>query len=133
MIKRLDDIAICLTCHKEFHPWKKSTRKYCSAECWHKVPKPFGETHPSWTGGRYKQDGYIRLCRRLGNGKSILEHRLVMEQMLGRPLLETETIHHKNGVRSDNRPENLELRTGNHGRGATKHCLTCTCDHSTLS
>lgn len=43
-------------------------------------------------------------------GKRSLEHRVVMEAKLGRPLLEGETVHHKNGVRHDNRPKNLELR-----------------------
>lgn len=39
----------------------------------------------------------------------ILEHRYVMEQVLGRQLRTFESVHHINGVRHDNRPENLEL------------------------
>lgn len=47
----------------------------------------------------------------------ILEHRYVMSEMLGRPLKDDETVHHKNGIHTDNRPENLELWATNHSHG----------------
>ncbi len=57
---------------------------------------------------------------------------MAMEQVLGRPLLSTENVHHKNGVRNDNRPENLELWVKSQPPGQRiheqKHCPTCTCN-----
>lgn len=51
-------------------------------------------------------EGYVRVWV---DGRRIFEHRHVMEQMLGRQLVNGENVHHINGVRDDNRPENLEL------------------------
>jgi endogenous inhibitor of DNA gyrase (YacG/DUF329 family) len=47
----------------------------------------------------------------------ILEHRKVMQDVLGRPLFAQENVHHKNGVKDDNRPENLELWTRSQPHG----------------
>ena len=73
----------------------------------------------------YLTSGYINIKR---NGSWIPEHRAVMEDVLGRPLRKGESVHHKNGIRSDNRPENLELWIGavrNGQRAVDVYCPDC--------
>lgn len=59
-------------------------------------------------------NGYVVMTRK---GRRTSEHRVVMEAKLGRSLRDSEKVHHINGVRHDNRPENLELWVSPHPAG----------------
>lgn len=73
-----------------------------------------GKEHPNWRGGRcIREDGYVVIKMRehpFSSGRGyVREHRVVMEKYLGRYLNPLETIHHINGIKTDNRIENLLL------------------------
>lgn len=62
--------------------------------------------------------GYVVLSTAVGGVKrQVAEHRWIMEQLIGRELLPEESVHHINGVRDDNRIENLELWSSSHPSG----------------
>src|SRR3990167_2240705 len=114
---------ICKQCKQVYlvHPYRKES-KYCSLACYQSSGdiKLYGrgENHPQWRGGRQKMGlGYIQIYMpehpNADKRGRILEHRLVMERTLGRKLNKGEIVHHKNGVRGDNRPENLKLYESN--------------------
>lgn len=120
---------------------KHGRRPFCSIVCSNRSrPEPFkgqvGPAHHAWRGGRWvHNNGYVMVKAEGHPAASrwgyVAEHRLVMEKRLGRVLLPTEQVHHKNGLRNDNRDENLELWSKQHPAGQRVseqvHCPTCTC------
>lgn len=118
----------CIDCGKE--RWVRlANEKPKHTRCTSCARKHFGLeergcNHPLWKGGRiYTSDGYVAVYIQRENkffpmvgkcfrwGGYILEHRLLMATHLGRLLTSKELVHHKNGIKDDNRIENLELAT----------------------
>jgi len=87
----------------------------CCSTCAKKLFTFSEENNPNWRGGltRHKAGYVLKRApehpRKHANSGYVFEHILVMEEVIGRYLLSGETVHHKNGIKDDNRPENLEL------------------------
>jgi hypothetical protein len=121
----------CADCGREFVPSSRHfacpicrSRDICecgapkmlaSRTCIDCYESPSGSKNGNWRGGHtYHKKGYRMVAvpghpRARAAGSYVFEHILVMEDHLGRHLLSDETVHHVNGIRDDNRIENLEL------------------------
>lgn len=93
---------LCPKCGEQFKSVNRG-QVHCSRAC-------------AFTGKSVTAGGYVTIKIK-GSPRRVLEHRLVMEGILGRPLLPEENVHHRNGIKDDNRPENLELWSTSQPKG----------------
>lgn len=124
---------VCKICKKSVTDYASNRSTYCSNRCSFKDRE--GDHSLLWTGGVKHINGYRALRRKNHPNRDyngyVLEHRLVMEEELGRLLKKSEIVHHINGIRDDNRPENLAVITRSFHNsihsGSGKHIQTIAC------
>jgi hypothetical protein len=110
--KKLKIIRKCSNCGKDvvrIPSHMKSNRVFCDGLCYHKFLETHyrGKNNPCWRGGKHTTDkGYIRVRNQDHSravGGYVLEHILVMEKKIGRPLNDMECVHHIDGNPSGDR------------------------------
>ena len=128
-------IKRCEECGKTYNANYHQRQRFCRMSCadaWKRrtYPKMFSmKTHTCWKGGKYTSAaGYVLI--RQQNHRYAYEHRVVMERCLGRTLLRNEDVHHLNGIKHDNRIENLVVltkteHTKTHHPHPERQCLVC--------